>query len=165
MEKRIGYGLGVIGALVSIGLIVKTISKRNQKKKDAAFNSFRTELQNTTEPEKINHAVLNQAFNPNYWKEAKAKGRSVIDEKTAIEIAKQIAAAWNAGFLWDDLEEEVYRALEDHRLKTFSDVSRVADAYRSKVVLQKDLWKHLKDKLSSREFAKVKNIVIKKIKQ
>ena len=85
----------------------------------------------------------------------------VIDEKTALEIAKQIAAAWNAGSFWDDLEEEVYRAFEDHRLKTFADVSRVAAAYKSKSIANKDLWSHLKDKLSADEFSKVKSIVIK----
>jgi membrane-bound lytic murein transglycosylase B len=159
------YGIGLVGALTAAVFTAKAIAKKRQKKKDAAFNRFRTELENTTEPENINEAVLNQAFNPTFWKEALTQGKQLISEKTAIEIAKQIAEAWNAGSFWDDLEEEVYRAFEDHRLKTFSDVSKVADAYRSKAVLSKDLWKHLNSKLSRSEFAKVKSIVVKKIKQ
>lgn len=165
MNKNIIYGLGLIGALTTIGFTVKAIKKKQTEKKEAAFNQFRTELENTTEPEKINEAVISRAFNPNYWKEVLAMGKAVINKKAALEIAKQIAGAWNAGSFWDDLEEEVYRAFEDHRLKTFADVSRVAHAYQTKAVLSKDLWKHLIAKLSSSEFAEVKNIVVKKIKQ
>jgi len=159
------YGIGLVGLLTAVGFTVKLYREKLKEKKDQAFNEFRTSLENTTEPEKIDKAVLSSAFNPNFWKEIAAKGTAVIPEKTAIEISKQIAGAWNAGSFWDDLEEEVYRAFEDHRLKTFADVSRVADAYRSKKVLGIDLWKHLNSKLSSSEFAKVKNIVVKKIKQ
>lgn len=163
MDKKLIYGLGLLGLLSAVGITVKVYKKKQQAKKDKAFNQFRTNLENSTEPEKINKAVLSSAFNPNFWKEITAKGKSVIEEKTAIEIAKQIAAAWNAGSFWDDLEEEVYRAFEDHRLKTFGDVSRVAHAYQSSKVESKDLWKHLNSKLSTQEFAKVKNIVVKKI--
>jgi len=165
VKKNLIYGLGLIGGLTAIGFTIKLVAQKKQKKKDASFNQFRTDLENISEPEKIDEAVLSRAFNPSFWKEAKTKGITIISEKTAIEIAKQIAEAWNAGSFWDDLEEEVYRAFEDHRLKTFSDVSRVADAYRSKEVISKDLWNHLTSKLSSSEFAKVKKIVIKKIKQ
>ncbi|MEQ8624475.1 MAG: hypothetical protein RJQ00_06455 [Vicingaceae bacterium] len=165
MDKRWIYGLGVIGAITAIGFSVKAYNKQQQEKKDKAFNEFRTNLENTTEPEKINKAVLSSAFNPTFWKEIAAKGKRVVGEKTALELAKKISAAWNAGTFWDDLEEEVYRAFEDHRLQTFADVSRVADAYQSSKVEGKDLWKHLNAKLSTAEFAKVKSIVIKKIAQ
>ena len=165
MEKKMLYGIGAIGLLTGVGLIVNAVIKKKNAKKNESFNKFRTELENTTEPEKINEAVLNKAFNPNFWKEISSQGKAVIDENTALEIAKKIAAAWNAGTFWDDLEEEVYRAFEDHRLKTFGDLSRVAHAYQSKEVIGKDLWKHLNSKLSTSEFAKVKNIVAKKIAQ
>lgn len=162
MKKEAIYGIGIIGVLSITGIIVAVQRKRSKEEKDEAFGKFIIDLESSTEPEKINEAVLNKAFNPTYWQEASKKG-AVISEGVAIEIAKQIAAAWNAGSFWDDLEEEVYRAFEDHRLKTFGDVSRVSNAYQSKNVMNKDLWKHLTDKLSSEEFATVKNIVIKKI--
>lgn len=162
MKKEAIYGIGIIGVLSITGIIVAVQRKRSKEEKDEAFGKFITDLESSTEPEKINEAVLNKAFNPTYWQEASKKG-AVISEGVAIEIAKQISAAWNAGSFWDDLEEEVYRAFEDHRLKSFGDVSRVSNAYQSKNVMNKDLWKHLTDKLSSEEFATVKNIVIKKI--
>ena len=162
MKKEAIYGIGIIGVLSITGIIVAVQRKRSKEEKDEAFGKFIIDLESSTEPEKINEAVLNKAFNPTYWQEASKKG-AVISEGVAIEIAKQIAEAWNAGSFWDDLEEEVYRAFEDHRLKSFGDVSRVSNAYQSKNVMNKDLWKHLTDKLSSEEFAKVKNIVIKKI--
>ncbi len=160
MKRELVYGIGLIGILSLTGIIVGVQRKKSKEKKDQAFGKFIGDLESSTEPEKINEAVLNKAFNPTYWQEASKTG-SVIAEKVAIEIAKQIASAWNAGSFWDDLEEEVYRAFEDHRLKTFGDVSRVSHAYKSK--MNKDLWKHLSAKLSSEEFARVKNIVIKKI--
>lgn len=163
MNKKVIIGLSLLGLLTVTGISVKVYRKKQQEKKDKSFNQFRTTLENTTEPEKIEKAVLSSAFNPNYWKELTAKGKQVISESVAVEIAQQIAGAWNAGTFWDDLEDEVYRAFEDHRLKTFGDVSRVADAYRSSKVLSKDLWKHLMAKLSTQEFATVKNIVVKKI--
>lgn len=162
MKKEAIYGIGIIGVLSITGIIVAVQRKRSKEEKDEAFGKFIIDLESSTEPEKINEAVLNKAFNPTYWQEASKKG-AVISEGVAIEIAKQISAAWNAGSFWDDLEEEVYRAFEDHRLKSFGDVSRVSNAYQSKNVMNKDLWKHLTDKLSSEEFATVKNIVIKKI--
>jgi uncharacterized protein YdbL (DUF1318 family) len=162
MKRATIYCISIIAILSITGIVVTVQRKRAKEKKDRAFGKFIGDLESSTEPEKINEAVLNKAFNPTYWQQASKNG-SVISEKVAIEIAKQIEAAWNAGSFWDDLEEEVYRAFEDHRLKTFSDVSRVSNAYQSKSIANKDLWKHLSAKLSSEEFAKVKNIVIKKI--
>tara|TARA_R110000868_G_scaffold250694_3_gene507432 strand:+ start:995 stop:1486 length:492 start_codon:yes stop_codon:yes gene_type:complete len=162
MKRATLYSIGIIGTLSVAGILVSVFRKKAKEKKDQAFGKFIGDLESSTEPEKINEAVLNKAFNPTYWQEF-SKKRAVISEKVAIEIAKQIAAAWNAGSFWDDLEEEVYRAFEDHRLKTFGDVSRVSFVYQSKSIANVDLWKHLSAKLSKKEFAKVKNIVIKKI--
>lgn len=155
----------MVVTLTVLGLIIRNVIKKKKKSQDAAFKKFITSLENTTEPEKIDQAVISRAFSTSYWREVVAKKGSgaVITELVAIELAKKIAAAWNGGFFWDDLEDEVYRAFEDHRLKTFGDVSRVADAYGSDKVLGRDLWQHLEYKLSDSEFAKVKSIVIKKI--
>jgi len=162
MKRGVIYAISLVGVISISGIVIGVHRKRTKEKKDQAFGKFIEELESAKEPEKINEAVLNKAFNPTYWQEASQKG-TVISEKVALEIAHRIAAAWNAGSFWDDLEEEVYRAFEDHRLKTFRDVSRVSHVYQSEKVLGKDLWKHLISKLSSEEFAKVKSIVIKKV--
>lgn len=168
MKNQIIIGGSVLVALTITGFIVKAQIKKKEEKQDNDFGDFQTKLENTSEPEKIDRAVLQQAFSTSYWKEAvkkRGENHSIISAAVATELAKQIYEAWNAGSFWDDLEEEVYRAFEDHRLKTFADVSRVAEAYKTKAVANKDLWIHLKDKLSDTEFSKVKAIVIKKIAQ
>lgn len=160
-HKVILTGLSLF-TVIGIGIMVYRKKKQNQKNAD--YLKFSTQLQNNQEPEKINRADLQQAFNTNYWKTVSSNGRTkpVISSTRAKEIAKRIYGAWNAGSFWDDLEQEVYLAFEDQHLQSFADVSRVAYEYTQKSIAGKDLWKHLAYKLSESEFAKVKGIVAKK---
>ncbi len=164
METKHFAFIGVTSLLLISGIAL--MSRKQKKKKEAASESFTDELERNIEPSKIDSALLSEAFSPTYWKSDKSKqsnAKPIISKEIALEIAKQIYGAWDAGLFWDDLEDEVYRAFSDYRLKTFADVSRVANEYGSKEVAGKDLWKHLNSKLSSSEFAQVKKIVIQKI--
>lgn len=160
MDKRIKIGLGMIGTISIIAIIVRAYRKKKAEKQDAAHKEFSQQLENQEEPEKIERAALQQAFDPEYWKTVQ---HQIISQSKAKSLAKKIEEAWNGGTFWDDLEEEVYDAFKDNTLKTFADVSRVANAYMDEDVAGKDLWKHLEYKLSDSEFAIVKGIVIKKI--
>jgi len=164
MNMKTKIGLGMI-ATISIIAAIAAYRKRKAEKQDAAYEKFSEKLENTEEPEKIERAALQQAFDPNYWKSVVSRTgiHKLISAGDAKTLAKKIEAAWNGGTFWDDLEEEVYDAFNNTKLKTFADVSRVADAYKEKEVAAQDLWKHLEYKLSDSEFATVKGIVIKKI--
>lgn len=163
MDKRIKIGLGAVGMIGTISIIammVRAYRKKKAEKQDEEHSKFREELENTEEPEKIERAALQQAFDPDYWQSVQ---HAVISQSKANGLAKKIEEAWNGGTFWDDLEDEVYDAFRDTSLKTFADVSRVSDEYKKKEIAGKDLWKHLEYKLSDSEFATVKGIVIKKI--
>gem|GEM_PF-3372818 len=145
------------------GAIYAHKRKKKKEQQDEGYQKFRDQLEHREEPEKIKRAVLQQAFDPDYWKSVSSRlGHSLISAANAKKLAQKIKAAWNAGIFWDDLEEKVYEAFENTKLKTYADVSRMADAYRSKEVAGEELWGHLKYKLSEDEFAKVKSIVIQK---
>jgi len=163
MDKKVKVGLAaasMIATISIIAMIVKAYRKRKADKQNEAHSSFREQLENTAEPEKIERAALQQAFDPDFWRTVQ---HGVISKSKANTLAKKIEAAWNGGTFWDDLEEQVYEAFNDALIKTFADVSRVAEEYKQKEVAGKDLWNHLEYKLSDSEFAKVKAIVIKKI--
>lgn len=161
MDKKIIIGGGAaIGLLVIGSVLLATRKKKKQERTNSDFSDFKAKLTNVKEPEKINRAVLQQAFDPEYWKEA--RGSAIVSQSKANELANAIYDAWDSGWFWDDDEDAVYQAFEDQSLTSFADVSRVADAYRSDSVAGKDLWKHLEYKLSEDEFAQVKGIVSQK---
>jgi len=148
--------LALLGLLVAGGITFHIRAKNKRKKQDENFKRFFQKLTNAKEPESIERADLQKAFDPEYWKEYTGSV-SLISDAKAKELAVQIYEAWNAGTLWDDLEEEVYEAFQSRFLKSYADVSKVAEAYDT--VAGRDLWDHLEDKLSDQEMAEVKRIV------
>ena len=87
MKGGVIYAISLVGVISISGIVVGVHRKRTKGKKDQAFGKFIEELESAKEPEKINEAVLNKAFNPAYWQEASQKG-TVISEKIALEIGK-----------------------------------------------------------------------------
>lgn len=146
------------GALI-IGIAVYLVRRKTDKKEEKG-EAFIQELEQAIEPEKIKKALLSEAFSPDYWKSV-SNQKALIPQKGAFELAKKIDDAWG-GWFWDDDEDQVYGAFEDHRLKSYADVSKVTDQYRSEEIGGGDLWEDLNDKLSDSELARVKKIVIDK---
>lgn len=147
------------GAAILIGISV-AIVRNKKKKKEKEGQEFIEELEQAIEPEKIEKNLLSEAFSPDYWRSV-SNQKALISQKEAFELAKKIDDAWG-GWFWDDDEDQVYGAFQDHRLKTYADVSKVTDQYKNGGVNGGDLWEDLNDKLSDSELARVKKIVIDK---